>query len=1058
MNITGKHWAVLGIAFLLASLVGCGSSPPPGTGTPPPPPNCDGANERLSSDRQSCVCESGFSRQGNACVANPSPPGGGGGNTALSAVLPAAVAPDDDGVAPDGNNYRSAEFNRQYGLGQTNADAAYQRGFWGQGVTVGIVDSGMLTSHIDLRDRVVPGWNFADGNANITEYIVPVSNTLGHGTFVAGIVGASRGNPGFGGFTGAHGIAPSVSLMPLQVGNRFGGFTGNIPNAFRFAVSSGVHILNNSFGLIPRVQAGTYQGVNYIAKIPIFAPLFNDNDIRAARELRDIFAGEDIVLVWAAGNRGWQTQTGNRPIFLCPIALSDRNGDCPSPFAERAVSVSDLIAGFNIACTGPQQTNCGLLATMRLTMNGVTLRIPESGADYYNLFPAFQPELEDRWLVVVATEAPRPDDNNRRFLWDGSNGCGDAKFWCIAAPGQSIYSTAGTGDNAYSTSPGTSFAAPHVSGALALLRNRLPGMPMRVARALILVAAEDLGENGVDDIYGWGFLDVDAAMTMQGDFTFSRQFTPAAPLSPADFTGPSLTLGLEPPNPATTDPAFYRTTEFGQNYGLAQIGAEYAYSRDYFGRGVTVGIVDTGMRTTHLDLRDNIVAGYNFAANNDVIDDPRTSLNPSGHGTAVGGVVAAARNNRANSAHGVAPEAKLMPLQISNRQGGLSGRGNILAAFRFAATSGVHIVNNSFGTSRGLVGMYNGQRYYANVPFFPEFNFGASASASEASQIANAVRDADMVFVWAAGNGGWNGRTGQVGLCTDIELALIGLHRCPDADRLSLTPRQLIDGFVSESYNRQLLYNITLFYDNNRVIPVFRIASGNGLGALSALNAPAVGTGYYGRMPFDEEELTHKWLVAVATDHDDELAYFSNGCGDAKFWCLAAPGLTVSTTSGTGDDAYDDANGTSFAAPHVSGALAVLKSRLSSMPMAAVRAVLLHTAEDIGDSGIDDEFGWGLVDLEKAITLQGSVRIVLDNDSRGGGGAESRRGRAGDGRADSFAVRFCFGAGGVGGNIGGGFGVWKRALQYAFGGVGGGVFVRAYDFGKCGVGYVFAFA
>ncbi|MGI9296528.1 MAG: S8 family serine peptidase, partial [Gammaproteobacteria bacterium] len=969
----------------------------------------------------------------------------------------------------DGVNYRNTEFTVNYGLGQIKADAAYRRGYWGQGVTVGIVDSGMLTSHVDLRDRVVPGYNFARGNSVITDPLHFDNNRYGHGTGVAGVVGASRNS------LGVHGVAPSVALMPLQLGGADGRLTGNPVSAFRFAVSSGVHILNNSYGPGDNHLRGTYRGRQYWAPIPLFAPFFSSGEIARAGVVATIAANADAVWVWSAGNNGWRSGGGR---WVCESNPDDFDGDCPLGDID-VLSISQLLADFDIACE-PGQPVCGRLGTLSVTVSGSgeVLGVPESGSDGYNLYPHYFPQLTDSWLAVVATREPAFPGDTSRPLASFSNGCGDAKFWCIAAPGSSIYTTGGASNSTVVILGGTSFSAPHVSGALAVLKSRLTAMPMAVVRALLLVSADDLGDEGVDSEYGWGFVNLERAVTLQNSVWL------VAPDSSGEDedenedgnaeSANTLSLDLPPPNDIISSPVSYRTTEFGRNYGLSQIGAEYAYSRDYFGQGATVGIVDTGMLTSHLDLRDNVVAGYDFFVNTPVIDEPRSSYNEFGYGTAAGGIVAAARNNLPNSAHGVAPQAKLMPLQLGDRLGLLSG--NPASAFTWARINGAHVVNNGYERIRHLVGTYQGVKYHLRAPAFPEL-YDESDRAFIANQgvpyLAALQNDdgtrADMVAVWSAGDRGWrNG--GGVELCADTNNnSLIGVRDgCPEEMRITLTPQQVIDGFVSEGYTATITATLTRFVAG---FPFEQVITDtltlDNIGALSTLQVPTVGVGFFARMPFDEPELMHQWLAVAATGEDDpataedegeELASFSNGCGDAKFWCLAAPGENIYTTSGTGDGDYGMYSGTAFAAAHASGALAVLKSRLSSMPMAAVRAVLLHTAEDIGDTGIDDEFGWGLVDLEKAITLQGSVRIVLDNDSRGGGGAESRRGRAGDGRADSFAVRFCFGAGGVGGNIGGGFGVWKRALQYAFGGVGGGVFFRAYYFGKCGGGHVFAFA
>ncbi|HWV09672.1 MAG TPA: autotransporter domain-containing protein, partial [Pseudomonas sp.] len=65
--------------------------------------------------------------------------------------------------------------------------------------------------------------------------------------------------------------------------------------------------------------------------------------------------------------------------------------------------------------------------------------------------------------------------------------------------------------------------------------------------------------------------------------------------------------------------------------------------------------------------------------------------------------------------------------------------------------------------------------------------------------------------------------------------------------------------------------------------------------------------------------------------------------------------------------AYQMLGGTSMAAPHATAGLAVLKSRFPYLENAQVRDTLLSTAKDIGAPGIDRVYGWGLMDLEKAV-------------------------------------------------------------------------------------------
>ena len=67
-----------------------------------------------------------------------------------------------------------------------------------------------------------------------------------------------------------------------------------------------------------------------------------------------------------------------------------------------------------------------------------------------------------------------------------------------------------------------------------------------------------------------------------------------------------------------------------------------------------------------------------------------------------------------------------------------------------------------------------------------------------------------------------------------------------------------------------------------------------------------------------------------------------------------------------------------FKAPHVTGALALLMERFPYLDHPQVRDVLLTTATDIGAAGIDPIYGWGLINLKKAIDGPGLLRVDTD--------------------------------------------------------------------------------
>ena len=92
----------------------------------------------------------------------------------------------------------------QWNLKAIGMEEAWRSGLTGKGVTVAIVDSGLssMTGDID-KSRVLPGKNCVGGTG--------VDDTLGHGTFVAGVIGATKDNG-----VGIAGIAPGVTIVPIK--------------------------------------------------------------------------------------------------------------------------------------------------------------------------------------------------------------------------------------------------------------------------------------------------------------------------------------------------------------------------------------------------------------------------------------------------------------------------------------------------------------------------------------------------------------------------------------------------------------------------------------------------------------------------------------------------------------------------------------------------------------------------------------------------------------------------------------------------------------------------
>ncbi|WP_315096269.1 S8 family serine peptidase [uncultured Cellulomonas sp.] len=130
-------------------------------------------------------------------------------------------------------------------------------------------------------------------------------------------------------------------------------------------------------------------------------------------------------------------------------------------------------------------------------------------------------------------------------------------------------------------------------------------------------------------------------------------------------------------------------------------------------------------------------------------------------------------------------------------------------------------------------------------------------------------------------------------------------------------------------------------------------------------------------------------LLAVgATDDDGALTDFSSW-GD---WVsIAAPGYEIVGPGARGG--YVHGSGTSFAAPFVAGAAALLLQRNGALPPAAIEGRLEQTARDAGPRGMDPFYGFGVLDTATAVTAGDSFKaaaaVPLDRAPGAGGPDET---------------------------------------------------------------------
>ncbi|KAF1720961.1 autotransporter domain-containing protein [Pseudoxanthomonas wuyuanensis] len=344
--------------------------------------------------------------------------GGGGGNVRND---PPPVSPPPATPPPP------APAGASLHLQLTNTTVAHAAGFTGQGVRIGVVDSGVNRNHPALAGRVIRNFTYINPNTNN----LAVDDVVGHGTWVSQILaGAPFANsPG--------GIAPGAQIVSARIisdrapsddgsgqGNQVDGALGLLP-VHQDLIAAGARIMNNSWG-------GLYW-TNPAATAPI------------ADEYRPFVFANDGLVVFATGNSG----------FANP---------------------SDMAAL-------PSQPGVG------------------------GSMPAA--DLERGWLAVAAL-----DSNNPHQLAGYSNACGIAMRYCLVAPGSVIVTNenATEANHSYGTVSGTSLAAPQVSGAAALVWEAFPYFNNDLVRQTLLGTATDLGDPGVDAVFGYGLLNVGKAV------------------------------------------------------------------------------------------------------------------------------------------------------------------------------------------------------------------------------------------------------------------------------------------------------------------------------------------------------------------------------------------------------------------------------------------------------------------------------------------------------------------------------------------------------------------
>ena len=407
---------------------------------------------------------------------------------------------------------------------------------------------------------------------------------------------------------------------------------------------------------------------------------------------------------------------------------------------------------------------------------------------------------------------------------------------------------------------------------------------------------------------------------------------------------------------------------FKNQWGLETIGADSAYAYVNLlkgentapGSGVTIGFIDSGIDTSHSMFEGKTVTEVFMSGATDETGQPRYS-----HGTAVASVAAGVHaSSYSTSPQGVAWGADIAMFAVPIGSGSGNYNPVSLAGLSGVSASWAQEINQ-------VLAWRNGQKrveilnlsigYKGLIDAYNEADLRANFGQAIAA-MAQAGASEEAILVWSAGNA-------QGKQCDP-----------------SVMTSNCVGGTVDPP----------------------------SLGAVDAVSVEVL-PGLAARIA----ELRGHTIAVVALKPDDErITGFSNRCGIAADYCIAAPGQTVKAAY-FGPDPNDNTktvrgialnlDGTSYAAPMVAGSLAIMKQLFrDQLSNTELVTRLLKTTDDSGVYSNRAIYGRGKLDLAAAAHPVGVLEVPIStNTSQTGNNLRATRlslgAPFGNGLARSFA-------------------------------------------------------
>ena len=421
------------------------------------------------------------------------------------------------------------------------------------------------------------------------------------------------------------------------------------------------------------------------------------------------------------------------------------------------------------------------------------------------------------------------------------------------------------------------------------------------------------------------------------------------------------------------------------------IGAEFPKELGFTGNGIKIGVIDTGINLSHPDFfnqdeTSRFLKGYDFVDNDTIPQDT------NGHGTQVTGIIAADGQLK-----GIAPMAEIFSYRVSS-DGESVPSDLIIKAINQAVEDRVDIINISLGVNMTHNKIDNAVNHAINQGIVVVA--AAGNSGPDKSTIGSPARNPNAITVGATYNNQDSSMvsTLEVGKIQFQVLPMLGTDTISDPISTEIVFAKYsrendfegidVGGKIVLAERGGEVPDEIVFFSDKEIF-----ASKNGAkGLIVYNNQPGI---FYGELIHEyvsedydptiptvsmtrEEGLELREILETESlgtfnvfNHPDFIATFSSRGPVSPFYLkpdLVAPGVFVNTTSLK--NFYNITSGTSYAAPHVSGAIALLLEKNPDFTPHEIKSILVTTSDVITDQ-YKEEFdfnagGAGRIDLKKA--------------------------------------------------------------------------------------------